>query len=130
MEPRIVVEPITSRADARGVVIEPIGLDEIPAQKNVHLAITAPGHVRGNHFHRHGTEIAAVIGPVLIRYREGHEVRELRVAEGESYRLTFPPGVAHAFQNTGTTPQAIVSFNTLVHDPKNPDVVRDVLIEV
>jgi hypothetical protein len=31
-------------------------------------------------------------------------------------------------KNTGAAPMVIISFNTEVHDPGRPDVVREVLI--
>jgi dTDP-4-dehydrorhamnose 3,5-epimerase-like enzyme len=129
MSPVMVIEPVTYPTDARGLVLEPIGPDDLPHQRNVHLVLTEPGCVRGNHFHRRGTEITVAIGPALVRYREGDAVREFSIPEGRAYRFTISPGVAHAFQNTGNTPMLLVGFNTEVHDPAAPDVVRDVLIE-
>jgi UDP-2-acetamido-2,6-beta-L-arabino-hexul-4-ose reductase len=129
MEPRITIEPITFPTDHRGLVLEPLGPEAIPGQRNVHLALTGPGHVRGNHYHRRGTEVAVVLGPALFRFREGGQTRDLRVEEGQAFRLTIPPGVPHAFQNPGGGTMVIVAFNSTVHDPEDPDVVREVLIE-
>jgi len=131
MANRISIEQMTYPNDHRGYVIEPVGLDAIPYQKNVHMALTEPGHIRGNHYHLRGHEIAVVMGPALFRYREEPDgaVQDLNIAPGEAYRLRIPPGVAHAFQNPGQVPMMIIAFNTEVHDPANPDVVRDVLID-
>ena len=129
MGQRITIEAIDFRSDARGLVLEPIGADDIPLQRNVHLVLTEPGGIRGNHYHVHGSEITVVLGPALFRYRDEGEVRDLHIPEGIAYRMRIPPGVAHAFQNTGEGTQVILGFNTVVHDPQSPDVVRDVLIE-
>lgn len=129
MEPRVTIERLTFPTDARGLVFEPIGPDDLPHQRNVHVALTLPGHVRANHYHLAGLEITVVLGPALFRYRDGQEIRDLNVAEGEAYRITIPAGISHAFKNTGSVPQLIVAFNTVPHDPANPGVVRDVLIE-
>lgn len=132
---RATVEPIAYPTDHRGLVLEPLRADEFPAQRNAHLVLTAPGHIRGNHYHRHGTEIAVALGPCLVRYRDGdgdgdgNRVVDRPVTPGEAVRFTFPPGVAHAMKNTGDSQMIIISFNTEVHDPARPDVVRDVLIE-
>jgi dTDP-4-dehydrorhamnose 3,5-epimerase-like enzyme len=128
MEQRITIEALGFPTDARGLVLEPIGPEALPHQRNVHLTLTAPGAVRGNHYHQRGTEVTVVLGPALARYRDGGEVRDLPIPEGLAYRFTIPPGVAHAFQNTGTGPMVLIGFNTVVHDPARPDVVRDVLI--
>jgi UDP-2-acetamido-2,6-beta-L-arabino-hexul-4-ose reductase len=125
----MIVEPMTFPTDARGLVIEPIGGDEIARQKNVHLVVTQPGGIRGNHYHLRGTEISVILGPALVRTREDGEIRDLQIPEGKAYRLTIPPNIPHAVKNTGTVPQIIIAFNTVVHDPANPDVVREVLIE-
>jgi UDP-2-acetamido-2,6-beta-L-arabino-hexul-4-ose reductase len=125
----MIVERMTFPTDARGLVIEPIGLEQIAQQKNTHLVITLPGGIRGNHYHLRGTEISVILGPALVRSREDGEVRDLEIAEGEAYRLTIPPGIPHAVKNTGKVPQIIIAFNTEVHDPAAPDVVREVLIE-
>lgn len=129
MDQRIIIEPIAFPTDARGLVLEPIGPDALPHQRNAHLVLTEPGCVRGNHYHERGTEVTAVLGPALVRYRDGDEVRDVLVPEGRAYRLTIPPGVAHAIQNTGMGLMVLLGFNSVVHDPACPDVVRDVLIE-
>ena len=129
MFPQVTIEPIAFPTDARGLVLEPLRSDEFASQRNAHLVVTAPGCVRGNHYHERGTEVMAILGPALVRVAEEGAVRDYEVAVGEAYRFTFPPGVAHAIQNTGTTPQIAIAFNTEVHDRDRPDVVRVVLIE-
>jgi len=129
MDQRITIEPVSFPTDARGLVLEPIGPDALPLQSNVHLVLTGPGCVRGNHYHERGTEVSVVLGPALVRYRDGGQVRDVHVPEGRAYRFTIPPGVAHAIRNTGAGPLVVVAFNSEVHDPARPDVVRDVLID-
>jgi dTDP-4-dehydrorhamnose 3,5-epimerase-like enzyme len=124
----ITIEALSFPTDARGLVLEPIGPDALPLQRNAHLTLTAPGAIRGNHYHERGTEVTVVLGPALARYRDGGAIRDFHVAEGLAYRFTIPPGVAHAFRNTGQGPMVLIGFNTVVHDPARPDVVRDVLI--
>jgi UDP-2-acetamido-2,6-beta-L-arabino-hexul-4-ose reductase len=126
---KVTIEPVSLVADARGLVVEPLDADTLPLQRNVHLVLTEPGAVRGNHAHARGHEITLVLGPALFRYRDGAAVRDLLIPEGQAYRITIPPGIAHAFQNTGTQPMVLIGFNTEPHDRARPDVVRDVVIE-
>ena len=126
--PQATSELVRCARDARGLVFEPIGVEAIAGQRNVHVALTEPGGIRGNHFHQHATEITVVLGPALVRLREDGAVRDLIVPEGETWRFTIPPGVGHAFQNTGPQPMLLVAFSTSVFDPVNPDLIRDVLI--
>ena len=122
-------EPVKLHADARGCVFEPLAPDEIPRQRNVHYVSSEPGAVRGNHYHQRGTEIAVTLGRMLVRVRQGGVVRDFTVPAGEAWRFVFPPGVAHAFKNVGDQAAALIAFNTEPHDPTQPDVVREVLIE-
>ena len=114
--------------DPRGAVFEPLEPAQLLGWRNVHAVVTEPGAVRGNHRHLRGTEVTAVLGPALVRYRSGAQIEERQVPDGEAWRFTFPPGVAHAFKNTGTRPFLLVSFNTEAHDPAQPDVEREELI--
>ena len=116
-------------ADARGCVFEPLEPALLAGWRNVHAVVTEPGAVRGNHRHLRGTEVSTVVGPALVRYREGDAVHDVDVPEGAAWRFHFPPGVAHAFRNTGAPPFVLVSFNTEEHDPARPDAERELLIE-
>lgn len=122
------VEPIAFPTDQRGLVFEPLDAVAIGRQRNVHVVLTEPGAIRGNHFHELSTEIAVVLGPALVRLRENGVVRDVIVPGGSAYRFTFPPRVSHAFQNTGSASMLIVSFNTAPFDRNCPDVIRDALI--
>ena len=125
---RVVITKLKVHADARGAVFEPLEPRLLEGWRNVHAVITEPGAVRGNHRHLRGTEVSSVSGAALVRYREGQEVREVSVPAGEVWQFQFPPGVAHAFKNTGERAFLIVSFNTELHDPAAPDAERVELI--
>jgi dTDP-4-dehydrorhamnose 3,5-epimerase-like enzyme len=125
---KVTVEKLRIAVDARGDVFEPLDAEGLSAQRNVHVVWTEPGHIRGNHFHVQGHEVSTVRGPALVRYREESQLTELNVPAGEVWRFSFPPGVVHAFKNTGTAPLIIVSFNSMTHDPANPDTQREVIL--
>jgi dTDP-4-dehydrorhamnose 3,5-epimerase-like enzyme len=128
MSVNIKAEPVKVHSDARGTVFEPVGLDLLPGQRNVHVAVSEPGSVRGNHYHQRAQEALVAAGPVLVRLREDGRLRDVPVPEGAAYRFIIPPGVSHAVQNTGSRPSFLISFSSEVHDPANPDVVMDKLI--
>jgi dTDP-4-dehydrorhamnose 3,5-epimerase-like enzyme len=130
-------EPVAARAavlsvkafrDARGILFEPLTDAELSAQKNVHVVITQPNEVRGNHVHRTAVETTSVVGPCLIRLKESGKIRDLDVPAGEIWRLTIPPGVVHAFRNTGHEPMVLVSFSTNLHDPAGSDTLREQIL--
>jgi UDP-2-acetamido-2,6-beta-L-arabino-hexul-4-ose reductase len=122
---RVTVEKLRMASDARGVVFEPLDAAGLAQQRNVHVVVTLPGHIRGNHSHRVGTEVTTVLGPASVRFREDDTVTRLEVPASEAWRFIFPPGIAHAFENCGDAPLIIVSFNTESHDPNAPDTIRD-----
>ncbi|HXH10009.1 MAG TPA: cupin domain-containing protein [Alphaproteobacteria bacterium] len=122
-------ESVLLHQDSRGSVFEPLDPERLRSQRNVHVVITEPGHVRGNHYHTRETEVLTVQGPALVRLREGQGLRDIIVSEGTVSRFIVPPGVAHAIQNIGSRPTLLVAFRDRAYDPASPDVVREVLIE-
>lgn len=129
MEQTVIVEQLRRAMDARGQVFEPLDALGLSEQRNIHVVTTRPQQIRGNHYHHSGTEVTAVVGPARVRYRAGAELVTVDIPCDEVWRFVFPPGVAHAFQNIGTGVMLIVSFNTVPHDPQNPDTTRDVILE-
>jgi UDP-2-acetamido-2,6-beta-L-arabino-hexul-4-ose reductase len=122
------IEKLVVHVDARGSVFEPLEAGDFPHQRNVHVVVTRPGEVRGNHRHRRGFEIITVTGAALVRVRVDGEIRDVDVPAGEAWRFRFSPGESHAIRNTGDSDHILVAFNTEIHDPGHPDTVRDVLI--
>ena len=64
------IEVVACHSDARGFVFEPMPGDDLPQYRNVHIVVSLPGAVRGNHSHVRGTEITTVCGPTKVRFRE------------------------------------------------------------
>ena len=58
-----------------GSVFEPLEPECLPSQRNIHVVVTEPGCVRGNHYHTRGTEVITVQGPALVRIRDGQGFR-------------------------------------------------------
>jgi UDP-2-acetamido-2,6-beta-L-arabino-hexul-4-ose reductase len=124
----VAYEPLRVVSDARGFVFEPLAANAFCFQKNAHIVVSLPGVVRGNHYHLKGQETIAVMGPALVRFREGEEIKDMEISQGEAYRFLFPPGVSHAIQNLSSQANVLMAFNTIEHDPRNPDVVGDKLL--
>ena len=122
------IQAVKTHRDARGTLFEPLTDAELHAQKNVHVVLTQPNEVRGNHVHRTAVETTTVVGPCRVRLKEQGEVKDIDVAEGEILRLTIPPGVVHAFRNTGTSAMVLVSFSTNLHDPEGEDTQREQIL--
>jgi dTDP-4-dehydrorhamnose 3,5-epimerase-like enzyme len=125
---RALIEPICSHRDARGWLFEPMNDTALAAQRNVHVVLTEPGGVRGNHVHATAVETTTVVGPCLVRLKEAGETRDVEVPAGESWRFTIPPGVVHAYRNTGESVMVLVSFSTRVHDAGGADTQREQIL--
>ncbi len=125
---RVVVQSVKTHRDARGSLFEPLSDAELAGQTNVHVVLTQPNEVRGNHVHRTAVETTSVVGPCLIRLKEDGSIRDLDVPAGEIWRLTIPPGVVHAFRNTGESMMVLVSFSTNLHDPTGSDTEREQIL--
>lgn len=121
-------QPVAVRCDARGVLFEPVDADVLMRQRNCHVVLTEPGAVRGNHWHRHATEVSVVLGPARVCIRRESGIEEIQVPDGQAWRFVFPPGISHAMQNTGGRPMVVIAFSDQVHDRQSPDVVSDILI--
>ncbi len=122
------LQRVHTHRDARGCVFEPLNDAELSVQRNVHVVITEPNGVRGNHAHQTATEITSVVGPCLVRLKEGGTLRDVEIPAGETWRLTIPPGVVHAFRNSGDAPMVLVSFSTNLHDPAGADTRREQIL--
>jgi dTDP-4-dehydrorhamnose 3,5-epimerase-like enzyme len=114
--------------DPRGSLFEPLTDAELAAQKNVHVVLTEPNEVRGNHVHRTAIETTSVVGPCLVRLKEADGIRDVDVPAGETWRFTIPPGVVHAYRNTGDGVMVLISFSTTVHDPGGADTQREQIL--
>ena len=116
--------------DQRGFVIELLTAEDFASQRNAHIVVSLPGVVRGNHYHTKGRETMTVLGPSLVRFREHSGIEEVVVPDKEAWRFVFLPGVSHAIKNLCGKANTLVAFNTMEHDPANPDTHKDLLIDV
>ena len=124
----VVIESVRTHRDTRGSLFEPVNDAELAAQRNVHVVITQPNEVRGNHMHRTAVETTSVVGPCQIRLKEDGELRDLLVPDGEVWRIVIPPGVVHAYRNIGRLPMVLISFSTNLHDPSGSDIIREQIL--
>jgi dTDP-4-dehydrorhamnose 3,5-epimerase-like enzyme len=129
MAPHVtLIEPLLTHCDSRGSLFEPLNDQELARQKNVHVVLTQPNAVRGNHLHHGSVEMTTVVGPCLVRLKESGVMRDVTVPPGETWRFTIPPGVVHAYRNTGDAAMVMVSFNSHVHNASSPDTVQEQIL--
>lgn len=125
---KVQIQPLAFHQDSRGMLFEPVNVDELSRQRNAHVVLTAPRQVRGNHWHRRSTETTVVVGPCLVRLKQSNDLRDVQVPAGEVWQFTLPPGVVHAYQNIGEGIMVLISFASEIHDPADPDTIREVIL--
>jgi dTDP-4-dehydrorhamnose 3,5-epimerase-like enzyme len=125
---RAALQTVKLHRDARGTLFEPLTDAELRGQNNVHVVLTQPNEVRGNHAHITAVETTTVVGPCLVRLKEEGVIRDIEVPAGDILRLSIPPGVVHAFRNTGDAAMVMVSFSTNLHDPQGSDTLREQIL--
>lgn len=88
-------------------------------------------HLRA-HVRMRGSDDGALVAEVtqgLVFALLPGPMEATEVPAGEAWRFDFPPGVTHAFENTGGGTQVRVALASQPHDPANPDTFRDRLLE-
>jgi UDP-2-acetamido-2,6-beta-L-arabino-hexul-4-ose reductase len=121
-------EEVIVHADHRGMVFEPVVADDMVGKQNVHVVVTRPGEIRGNHYHERTAEVMTVTGQALVRVSSVAGIEDVEIPAGEARRFRFAPGVTHAIKNTGSVDMLLVAFATEPHDRDNPDTFRNEIL--
>jgi len=87
----------------------------------VHLASTAPGAIRGNHYHLRRREAIVLLPGTAwsLHWDEGEGMpAQRRTFDGGSTVLVLiSPGASHAVRNDGVTPLWLVACSSEPYDP-------------
>ncbi|MCA9230815.1 MAG: dTDP-4-dehydrorhamnose 3,5-epimerase family protein [Planctomycetales bacterium] len=112
----VVTRPLERYDDSRGWLVELYRDDELPREhipRMSYLCETLPGHARGPHEHYQQSDLFAFVGPgdldlYLWDAREGSATygnrQKLTVGSSNRQFVIVPPGVVHAFKNSGESP--------------------------
>jgi len=117
----VVFKPIQLYADHRGWLAEIYRQDELPSEIHpvmAYISETLPGVARGPHEHAAQTDYFAFIGPgdfMLylwdIRAKSSTWGNRIKIAVGQANKqvVIVPPGVVHAYKNTGKVPGWVIN---------------------
>ena len=134
-----VITPLTQYKDERGWLAEFFRQDELPADLHPvmgYISLTHPGITRGPHEHTHQTDLFLFFSGSFKLYMwdarkdspSSMHRMVLEVGESNQIAAIIPPGVVHAYRNTGTTNALVVNCpNKLYagHGKKEPvDEIR------
>jgi oxalate decarboxylase/phosphoglucose isomerase-like protein (cupin superfamily) len=105
-------------------------LDFVGRFADMHLAATAPGAVRGNHYHLRRREAIIILpgSAWSLHWDEGERTpAQHREFNGSSAVLVLvAPGASHAVRNDGGSPLWLVACSSEPYDPKET-VARKVI---
>jgi oxalate decarboxylase/phosphoglucose isomerase-like protein (cupin superfamily) len=120
---KIQITELGNAGDARGFsfTTPSQALEFVGRVADMHLASTAPGAVRGNHYHLRRREAIVILPGAAwsLHWDEGEgTVAQHRSFEGKSAVVVLvSPGASHAVRNDGATPLWLVACSSEPYDP-------------
>jgi UDP-2-acetamido-2,6-beta-L-arabino-hexul-4-ose reductase len=111
-------------SDHRGYLVENTDPKIITGSKHFLYTMSAPGVVRGNHYHKHKVEWFCIIKGKCRFVTENIKTRqreETVVTDTDNILFRTEPFIAHAMENVGNTEMILLGFVNKVLDPKQPD---------
>ena len=128
----IQISELGDTGDARGFsfTMPSEAIDFVGRVADMHLASTAPGSVRGNHYHLRRREAIVLLPGTAwsLHWDEGEgTTTQHRSFDGSKAVLVLvSPGASHAVRNNGATPLWLVACSSEPYDPTET-VVRKVV---
>ncbi len=112
---------LDEKSDRRGVLAE---IAKGQSFGQFFVSRTAPGIVRGNHYHHTKTEkFLLLAGEAVIRIRRlgSQDVTKYEVRGAHMRVVEIPPGFAHSIENVGTEDLITLFWASEEFDPARPD---------
>jgi oxalate decarboxylase/phosphoglucose isomerase-like protein (cupin superfamily) len=117
------ISELNNAGDARGLsfTMPPEALSFVRRIADMPLASTAPGAVRGNHYHSYKRK-AILLFPVTawsLHWDEGEgtAAQHRSFSGGSAVLVLVSPGSSHAVRNDGGSPLWLVACSSEAYDP-------------
>lgn len=110
--------------DARGFLVENTYAALLAESKHFFYTMSAPGIIRGNHYHEHKVEWFCIVKGTCRFVAEDTRSKkreEITIKDTDNVLFKTEPFVAHAMENVGDTEMIFLGFVNEVLDHKNPD---------
>ena len=110
--------------DKRGYLVENTDPRIVTASKHFLFTTTAPGIVRGNHYHTHKIEWFCILKGkcrFVTEHIKTKKREEVIITDKDDIIFQTEPLVAHAMENVGDTEMIFFGFVNEVLDKKEPD---------
>lgn len=119
---RVEIKELPLFHDQRGWLTEILASDDkSEGIKQIHFAISKPGAIRGNHYHKKRTEwlcVTSGTGRIFLEDIHTHERKKLIVSGDTPVLVKISPGITHAIENISDVP---VHLLVIVDKKINPD---------
>ncbi|MBN2168434.1 MAG: cupin domain-containing protein [Actinobacteria bacterium] len=131
---KVEIIQLNSDSDERGWVLRPFDDSVLETGRitNIHIVSIKPGSVRGNHFHRFQNEYVWVMTGTVELTALNNETgkKEAMIIEGETdgVMVKVPPGMTHAFKNTGDTNAYLFCASDKIKETEGRDSVRNEIV--
>jgi len=127
------VKELEIHSDKRGWLVEILKRGELKEDiKQVYVATIKPGHVRGNHYHSKRMEWFFIAAGKVKLYLEDIKTKEkicLKLSSKKPKVITIFPYLAHAVKSIGKEIVYLVSAQSDIYNPKNPDTFPYIICE-
>ncbi len=123
MSAKVQITELSNYGDARGFsfTAPSEALAFVGRMADVHLAATAPGAVRGNHYHLRRREAIVVLPGAKwsLHWDEGDssEAQHRSFDGSGAVLVTVSPGASHAVRNDGDQTMWLVAISSETYDP-------------
>ncbi len=92
----------------------------------IYISWAEPGAVKANHYHKRTWEWFCLLAGKALLALADPETGERWEVELDAERpvvVSVPPGIAHAFRNTGTDIARLLAYADRPYDPRDPDTI-------
>jgi dTDP-4-dehydrorhamnose 3,5-epimerase-like enzyme len=120
---KIRILELDNHGDARGFSFSPPqeALDFLGRIADMHLASTAPGAVRGNHYHKRKQEAIVFLPGAAWSFHwdegEGTPTQHRNFGGSSAVLVLVSSGSSHAVRNDGSTPLWLVACSSEAYEP-------------
>lgn len=119
------IKKLEVHSDRRGWLVELLKSNELEKPvKQIHIASIKPGCVRGEHYHSKRIEwffIVAGLAKLSLEDIKTKEKISFKLSSREPKVITIFPKISHAVENIGKDTVYLVSAQSDIYNPKNPD---------
>jgi len=132
---KISIVDLDKKKDPRGYFCELISgkyVNRPPGFGLIYITQAAnPGVIKGNHYHRRKTEWFCLIkgrADLFLRPVKGGDARKVELADDRLRMVKIPPGIVHAFRNTGSGEMILLAYISEEFNPDDPDTFQEKII--